>query len=72
MARFPSRSVAELFVERHAAFINVGIVTDSRQLHPDVKDVLPVQVSYQLKKPESSTKFATDAYGNMIPVTPTE
>ena len=72
IARFPSRSVAELFVEQHAAYINVGIVTDSQQLHPEVKDVLPIQVNYQLKKPETSMKFATDAYGNMIPVTSTE
>jgi len=72
MARFPSRSVAELFVESHAAYINVGIITDFQQLHPNVKDTLPVQVNYQLKKPESSTKLVPDAYGNMIPSTLTE
>jgi len=72
MARFPSRSAAELFVELQAAYINVGIITDSQQLHPNVKDALPVQVNYQLKKPENSTKLVTDAYGNMIPSTLTE
>ncbi len=68
IARFPTRKEAEMFAEQQASFIELFRIQDATELHPQVKDSMPISVLYQLRrKLIPSASYPLDCYGNMLP-----
>jgi hypothetical protein len=68
IARFPTRREAETFAEQQAPFIELFRIQDATELHPQVKDAMPISVLYQLRRKQMpSASYAFDRYGNMLP-----
>jgi hypothetical protein len=68
IARFPTRKEAETFAKQQAPFIELVRIQDATELHPQVKDSMPISVLYQLRRTQMpSASYALDCYGNMLP-----
>src|SRR5208282_906446 len=68
IARFPTRKEAETFAEQQAPFIELFRIQDATELHPQVKDSMPISVLYQLRRRQMPiTSYMLDCYGNMLP-----
>jgi hypothetical protein len=68
IARFPTRKQAETFAEQQATFIELVRIQNATELHPQVKDSMPISVLYQLRGGQMPlASYALDCYGNMLP-----
>jgi hypothetical protein len=68
IARFPTRAEAKMFAERQAPFIELFRIEDATDLHPQVKDSMPISVLYQLRTRQNPLpSYALDCYGNTLP-----
>ena len=60
IARFPTRREAETFAEQQAPFIELFHIQDATELHPQVKDSMPISV---LSCPEIISYMKLTIYG---------